>query len=293
MKHPLEKSDPRTFVRRDRCHGKNSRSTVRHWLFTVALALSASSLSAPIAAFDLNLVSTGVGTWADFSRSEAPANDTLQVYTFTSVRADLYANVGGIKMNLLIPLLWSAQLHRDQSRIRLGNLSWYAGYPVGLLEPRVGMVIPTGYGTDGPWIGSRNVKVRAGVALNSDLYDQDRFRVSGETMANFYIGEELGGLARNGSWELVTSAKVNYRPSDTWKTGIELLAPVKYVDWIWDQKQLSVTLVPNVYAEYYFTPSVFGGLKAGFGPRFGRSDQKPLSRQGYALNVGASLHVYP
>ncbi|MBD3392953.1 MAG: hypothetical protein GF418_12680 [Chitinivibrionales bacterium] len=250
----------------------------------IGLAGNAQTLS-------VDLVTTGAGSWIYIAKDAGS-----EVLYFNKVPVNAYVSFMGFKAFAGIPLLWSVRTKGgayDNGLVRLADINLYVGRPVGPLEPRLGVKVPTGYRTDRVWIGSRNVKLQAGLGLNSEVREVGRLNAAGEVMFDLYLPGP-NALAMWKSWELLPSFKISFRPVERTRIGLELLASVKSVYWAQDWRETTLGTVPNLYGEFALSDRVYLNLKAGAGPTLKKSpDDARLRHRGNSVNLGIALNIYP
>jgi len=257
----------------------------------------------------IDLVNVAAGSWV-----HVPADD---VYSgeiwFNKLSAHLYATLSETKLYVGVPLAWTVATNGDSvktdegavktdegsiktQQVMLGDLSFYVGRRFAVVEPRFGAKIPLGYSTDfgrRAWIGPGNVRLRAGLGLNSAVRETRTVAVSGEVMASVYLP---GGVVHPGSWALEPSAKVSFRPREKLRLGLEVLGSYAYTRWGDTYLEHSILVVPNLYGELQIRNLAFG-IKAGFGPSYKKIEAPETSdawaHASYALNMAVSLNIYP
>lgn len=258
------------------------------------LALTLASPRSPAAAVSVDLVTVGAGSWV-----YAPID--LHFYDetwFNKVSVHTYATLGPVKAYAGIPLAWTVDTWADgidKQQFMLGDLQFYAGHKWGIVEPRLGASVPLGYSTDGSkaWIGSGNVKLRAGVALYADLRESRALNLSGDIMYALYLGN---GVAYTGSWDILPNLKASVRPTEDLLVGLEVLGVFGRVRWGDDYYEYTASAVPNLYVEYDFG-RLAPVVKVGFGPTVKQVHTSGIPAEwhhvGNSLNLSAALNIYP
>ena len=186
------------------------------------------------------------------------------------------------------------------------DLNLYVGKKVLFFEPRIGFLFPLFYPTDNAWIGSKNVRLQLGLALNTNVHEVEKFNISGEVMWQLYLSGNKNitdALAHPGSWDLLPTFKFSVKPNDQWRVGIELLGFIKKSYWVWlnDKQYYEATfgIVPNIFADYDITERFNLGLKVGYGPsakgvfkRYSGLNTDNLRYTENSLNVSIGLSIY-
>lgn len=238
---------------------------------------------------ELGLAVLSAGTWTaygtldGFIRKEYP--DGLERYEFNKLLSTaFYGKVFGLPAYAGLPIQWTARRSEggDVHRIAPGDLEFYLGKRLGLVEGRLGMIIPAGYDrgmvwTDpgrgeagNPWIGSGNIQVTVGAAANPNLTRfSSRFEASGEAKWALALDD---GIAKAGSWSLFPSAKLSFRPSQRWKPGVEFSGHWKSQHWgrsvalreaFGGDADWGAGAAATAFVESFLTPGTAIGAKAG------------------------------
>lgn len=236
----------------------------------------------------LGLATVSMGTWAVYGDLDGfvpkpfPGGrpDALVRYEFNKLAVvGLYGTVLGQPAFLSVPWLWTSKRLESgsQDRIALGDAEFYVGQRAGISELRLGLIFPAGYDThDGdPWIGSGNVQVTLGAALNPNItrYSK-RWEVSTEVKWAYAVDD---AIAKAGSWALSPSGKISFRPTEKWRAGVEALGYWKSNYWgrsanfsqavfgrAGAKAEWKAGVVPNLFVEDFLTPNFAVGGKAGY-----------------------------
>jgi hypothetical protein len=260
-----------------------------HLTAAIIIALSVLISAQPLS---VDLISTGVGSWVSMSAGGSEQRATY----FTKLPASIYFSFLGFKAYAGVPLLWTVQTQDgmlNDQLVRIADINVYIGRRLSIFEPRFGAKFPTGYRTDRVWIGTRNVRLQAGLALNSTVRETESISISSEAMFNLYLPGSKA-KAHWKSWELLPSFKTSIRTTETFRLGLEILAFLKNVYWSRDYEELSAGAVPNIYAEFRLSQSVYISPKIGFGPTYKKAPGEPrLYHRGNSVNVNLALNIYP
>ncbi|MBD3420454.1 MAG: hypothetical protein GF398_10085 [Chitinivibrionales bacterium] len=242
----------------------------------------------------IGVVTLSAGSWMSIGAGD---KDGSSIYLNT-LRTDVYATVFGLNLYTGVPLSYNIQTTKGSaadSKITLGSGSFYVAKKFGILEPRLGMVIPLFENRRyGVWVDLGNVMLKAGLGLNSTIRDEDKLRFSAEVEANIAITDTSfnSGWAFPGTFSIVPIVKAGYRPVQKAKLGGELLLSYKQGKYTWG-KEYGYSVVPNLFGEYFLTPRWFIGAKAGVGPGYKGDTFETMRLSGYNVNLGISLNVYP
>jgi hypothetical protein len=272
-------------------------------------------------------VTVGAGSWTALPRE--PESST---HLFNKLSTQAYLSAFGFSGHVSLPFLWSARLPSRSTAdmaesarhgLALGDLSFYIGRKLSLVEARVGLKLPL-YTVEGTqvWIGSRNARLLLGAGVNSEVREAEGLTVSGELMWAVYLNRWPDSYARahhtenqlDRSWELAPRFKMSYRFADAWKAGVEVLSTVKHVfyhAWLPENiYEIGLNVTPNVFGELYMNPALSVSAKAGFGWSFsglGPREETEAHRdylatwvmdpafahRGYSVNLSLGLNWYP
>ncbi|MDB5050876.1 MAG: hypothetical protein JWO30_3947 [Fibrobacteres bacterium] len=231
----------------------------------------------------LGLATVSSGTWAAYGDLDGfvpkPYADGLERYEFNKIAVlGLYGTLAGQPAFLSLPWLWtSKRLYTGTvDRIALGDGEFYLGQKLGGVECRAGLIFPAGYDTrDGdPWIGSGNIQVTLGAAVNPNITRYSRrWEFSMEAKVAYALDD---AIAKAGSWGGYPSGKLSFRPSEKWKVGLEGLGYWKSSYWARSaslgqsllgrdgpKPQWNAGLVPNLFVEDFLSAGLALGFKAG------------------------------
>lgn len=256
------------------------------------------------AKLSLDLLSLAAGSWMV---TPTDATRTGEYYNKFSVTS--YVSFVGLKGFAAIPLAWSIKDHpsaENVDQIWTGNARVYLGKRVGLFEPRIGAVIPTGYSTDfaeNAWIGTGNLELLIGVGLNSDLREESKFGLSGELMVEIPLAgtDAIEGF---GSWTLAPSAKASYEALERLRVGAEVLSFFSKSYFKWNKEgengeyepndyELGFSIVPHLYGEVTLTELLRMTAKFGYGPNYKNPhNEKSFRHTGNTANIAVGAHFY-
>ncbi len=182
-------------------------------------------------------------------------------------------------------------------------MSFYFGKKLELFEPRIGMVIPLFYSTDGEWIGSGNLKIRIGAGFRSGSGDY-KAGFSGETMVSMNLNNP-GGLLKTPSADMYASVKRAVALNSKTRIVGELLITGKYSEWKhWKNShdgdsviEVGIGVMPMIIAEHRFDSKWFWSVKGGIGPGYGKSNAESVfadasGRWNWSSNVALSVNRY-
>ena len=261
-------------------------------IIAFSMALLVLSVKPEAQPLHADLISIGLGTWISFSANQTQERATY----FNKLPASMYLSFAGFKAYAGIPVLWTIQTKEgvfDDQLVRVADMHVYLGRRIGIVEPRIGAKFPTGYRTDRVWIGTRNVRLQAGLALNSTVRETEDISISAETMFDLYLPGS-SGKAHWFSWELLPSFKSSIRVHESIRIGLEILAHLKNVYWSESWDELSAGAVPNIYTEFKLSPSLYFTPKFGLGPTFKKAPaDNRLYHKGYSINISLALNIYP
>lgn len=245
--------------------------------------------------FSLDLLSTGIGTWAVFPHESGARDASL----FSKTGISAYATVRPVKLFASVPLAYTV-VYKDGAfndyRIAPGDLKFYAGLSVfEILEPRLGFSIPL-YKVGGVWIGSGNATFQAGLALNPTVRETRRWTTTAEAMIDFSL-PGTNAYADAGSFVIPFDIKGTFKPRDAFKTGVEILGSAGHMYWpLWNEGvENSFSLVPHLFCEFRVHNALYASFKAGAGPfwRSAQSEPSKLTLTGINTNVSISANYYP
>lgn len=236
----------------------------------------------------LGLATVSAGTWTAYGELDGffPGSysgypDGLRRYEFNKIAVlGFYGTLFGQPAFLSLPWLWTAK-HEDKGsehRVAPGDAEMYLGQRAGVVEARLGLIVPAGYDTeDGdPWIGPGNVQVTLGAAVNPNLTRYSRrWELSAEGKWAYALDD---AIAKSGSWAFYPSGKLSFRPTQPWKLGLEGLGYWKSSYWgrsatfgesvlgaDGPRAEWGAGFVPNLFVEHFLDGNVAIGLKAGHG----------------------------
>lgn len=267
----------------------------------------------------IDLLNTGFSSWIAVGEKNSESNDSRSVYYFNKVYLNNYLSLGPLKGYIGLPLqivaqrVWmdSEDQRIDRSGVRLGDLSIWFGKKIKFMEPRIGVKLPLFYPKEDIWYGSGNIKIQAGIGLNANVRDDRVLSNSGEIMLNIVVVDWRNSStikhahAYNGSFTLLPSYKLSWKPSSKTKIGLEVLGSFSRTYWTWnntnnddsrddDEVELSAGIVPNIYTEIFFKDKLALSMKAGFGPSFKKAPQKNnFKRTGSSVNLSLGINLYP
>jgi hypothetical protein len=272
---------------------------------TVSLLLLP-SVSPARSSFSLDLLSVSAGSWIVTPTDHSRATEYYNKFSVTS-----YLTFSGFKGFAAVPLSWSVVDHpkseMDRDQLWAGNVRLYVGRRLGLLEPRIGAIIPTGYSTDfteHAWIGTGNFEVYFGVGLNPNLREEGKFGLSGELMARVPLptGEEpVEGAA---SWSLAPSAKASYQTFENVRIGAEVLSFFSKSYYYWNKEgkdggyeendyELGFSIVPHLYTEITLSEIIRMTAKVGYGPSYKNAQTETSFRHSSnTTNLAIAVHFY-
>lgn len=240
----------------------------------------------------VDYLSAGAGCWIAVPEQE----DWNAEDYFGKLSVSMYATVLGWKTFVSVPLALTVEtssVGERKAQLMLGDGRFWIGRRLWAFEPRLGMLVPLGYSTDGGegWIGSGNAALLGGVALNNAIRDDRRLRLSGEVMFKVELG---GGLAQWPSWSASPGAKISVMPSSDWVLGCEVLGSVSGMRWEWNrgQTEYGAGFVPHLFVERYIGRAGVGA-KVGWGPSWKRLGELPARFAGSSLNVSIGVGLYP
>jgi hypothetical protein len=267
------------------------------------------------ASFHTGPLTCGISSWVQFPLDR----DVFSAYNKMSF--DGYFSFGRIKGFLGFPVMYTLnkkdylnvngiKIPADTilGRVALGDLHAYIGMHIGSIEPRIGIVVPLGYGTNsGVWLGSKNIVLKPGAGFSGDLNKRLRLRYGGEFYFSYYIAgypEIKGAQGKRGSWSIEPDFKVTWEPCKKWKVGIETFGGFKKLYPIWlkyglfQGYELTTSAVPHLIGSYDLSSRIYLTGKAGIGPSFKKIFDSPaLDNQwyhsGYAINIGIGAGFYP
>jgi hypothetical protein len=236
----------------------------------------------------VDLITASLGTW---SSTVSESNTT---YFFNKASTAAYLSAGMFKAYLSVPFAWTIESSDSLMHTAwIGDISTYAGMTVGLFEPRIGIVAPTGYPLDKEWIGTGNVRLQAGLGMNPALRENRKAALSGEVMWHLFLPGQEGAHAGSGSWTVLPSVKASYGVLDQLRMGIEILGSYADMQWTWGRES-KLGIVPNLFTEYRAGDRFSLTMKGGAGPSYAKENAAAgLSFNSYSINGSVSLNVYP
>lgn len=259
-------------------------------LFLIIIMFS-NSTSNPVSLF-----STGIGSWMVLGKEENSGN-----HYYNKLYVNSYLNLGPLKGYIGIPLqLVIEDSQKFKRAVAPGNLNFWIGKKILIIEPRIGFLVrmyPTG--SKYPWFGDGNIRIQGGFGLNSNVREEKNINASGEIMFNIAIADfenaENPAYAKNGSFSVLPSFKLSWRPVDKIKTGIEVLGSFQYSKWIWEKHiELKAGIVPNIFGEFFIREKFAISTKFGFGPSFKRAPLKDsFSYKANSINTSIGINFYP
>jgi hypothetical protein len=251
--------------------------------------------------FSPGLVAFSGGSWIALPVQKSP------LY-FSKAAATWYMTIAGYKAVAGVPIAWTYESGSNRQRLFPGDGTLYIGKPIGQLQPRLGIIVPLGYGASSTWkkeawIGTNNFKVQAGLAYGRSEDELEGMPLTIEAMVSTPLTEE-NSFTKQGSFSGIAFAKTYWRLSDLFRYGAELLATSSYTIWDWtyearpgvweNVRESAIGVVPHLWVEHKFASSWYCSLKGGFGPQYKQSNQYPgLNRSGNSLNLSLGLQWYP
>jgi hypothetical protein len=235
--------------------------------------------------FSVRFLNISAGSWMSLN------DETRENYLFNKLVTDVYMDIYSFEAFVGIPFSWtvvgtdSVNLYGermydaadtplrtiDQAAF-FGDMTIYLGKRLAIIEPRLGILIPLGYesvraGDDNVWIGSDNVKLLAGVGINSDKALRQRLVFSGDVMFKLSVNNAKIGA---GSFDIVPLVKGSIRPSPQWNIGMEIISYYSYhTSTLWGDKRVhSVGVVPALFGAFSPVPAMDIGAKIGYGSSF-------------------------
>ena len=211
------------------------------------------------------------------------------VMIFSKLTTSVYMALLETQVAVEAPIALTARFAQGKyadSRFAPGDLSFYVGKTLGSVQPRVGMVVPLFYETGGEWIGSGNIKIRAGIGLRSFDGVVQESGFSAEVMSSVSVNNPRGLLAFP-STDLSIDLKQSFRMSDRVLVGVALYLGGKYARWknwrtSYDNSQVQEWgwgAMPTVYGQLSLNSRWFVSLKAGTGPGFKVSSEQGSVRE--------------
>jgi hypothetical protein len=241
--------------------------------------------------FRSNLLIGGGGSWMVFSKSG-------KVSFFNKFSSTLYSSGGGIKRVISVPMAWTVSVSKEQTRQRFfpGDFDMYFGHRFGWFEPRIGVVVPLGYGLDKDWkkkawIGSDNMKIQTGFSISKTGFEHIGLPFGLETMVSIAVTED-NAYYKKGSLGAAMYMKSSYTLNKKTNVGGELALYGKIATWVWNgSTEYGLTILPTVFGSYRLTRKWYVGSKVGFGPSLG-FDHGPF-RRSWSCDAGMSVQYYP
>lgn len=236
---------------------------------------------------DYMVVSTSI--W--YSLSETDKNSY-----FNTFQLSYYKGITkGLNVHFSLPLTLSREvsLNDDQvQRFAPADLLLYLGYKKKYFEPRLGVVLPLGYGQNikESWIGSNNIKLYAGIGHKAFTKNK-RFDLTGESTFSWYVNDALYGKK---SWSVSHFSKAAIRVHENIKSGAELYAfSNNFSKESWQQysvEKLSYGIVPTLFISYVPNWRYEFTARGGYGfSRYGLKN-KGAQRTEYGI-INAALAV--
>lgn len=212
---------------------------------------------------------------------------------FNKLAFDGYFTLGRVKLFASVPLALSNDPEDDSHQFGIGDVQIYAGIPLGIIEPRVGLITPGAYSTDGDkaWIGSQDFKAGIGFALKPHRNRSQGFLFSLESMSYFYLAEKPG-FGKPGGVDLQSIIKGSYFFTSGLKLNLETLVNMSAVEWEWnpkDTKTVDLTLVPVVSASKNVGSRIDLGVKAGAGPTFRALGDADVKK--HSTNISLGIYI--
>jgi hypothetical protein len=263
-------------------------------ILTLAVSSFCVSFAKPV-----DLLTVGSGSWLYVPRPFV--HYATDYYSKISVHA--YGSTPSFTYYALLPLMWSYANNDtapgssgDKQQIMVGDFSGYIAKRFGTVEPRIGIKFPLGYSTDfaqKAWIGPGNIRLWAGVGLNSETIQTSDVLFSAELMGALYLGS-WNAAVDVGSWNLAPIVKVSWRPSQAFKVGAELLGSFARSGW-GGTIETSFSAVPNIFGELSLTNRTALNIKAGIGPLYKDDpwNNTGIAYSGTNINLSASVNIYP
>jgi hypothetical protein len=204
---------------------------------------------------------------------------------YNKLSFDGYFSWGDIKLFASIPLAYTYE-SSDKNQFGLADIEWYLGRQFGALQPRLGMIIPGIYSLDDSWIGSQDLLLSVGLAVQPHRERYEGLIFSEELSFLPYISKNFG-LAQLGSWRINTITKASYLLASGLHFTGELLLNLSSIEWEWTTpaRENSLIAVPVLTVSYKFTP-VEIGVKGGYGPTFSSTDDYNLEFSSMNLSLG-------
>ncbi len=262
------------------------------FLFSVFLAIPSYSDFE----FKPGLLSVTAGSWVVFP--DAAPDKPLY---FNKAALDFYYSLGPISGEIALPAAWTIVSSPSNRRFFLGDALLYFGHRFSHVEPRIGLVIPLGYGLDTnwkskTWIGTNNLKLQFGLAYSRSAEELNGFPLSIEVTVSTPITEKNSFL-KIGSYGGSLLGKTSWQLNNQLTLGAQALVSLSYAAWTWYQDETSETslgLMPLINSQIDFRSNLFLSVSAGFGPTFkATSPSSSLSFTSNSLNVSVGLNYYP
>lgn len=261
------------------------------------LVVALTTAGAPLPAqgdISLDLISIAAGTWAYLPVNDDAAASAL----YSKLAPAAYLTLHGFKLFATLPLANTLQLRdgkKSAARTAAGDLQMYAGRSLGVFEPRIGFSAPL-YRTGDVWIGTGDVTIQGGGALNPSLHQVTPVTVQAEAMIVLSLGR-TGAHTRAGSLVIPFSVKGTLQPSQRVKAGAELLGSVARRRWTWASEghEGGFGLVPHFFVAVRTGDVLHAGIKGGAGPQFTRQGkvEKKWHHSGTNIHGALYLELYP
>jgi len=231
----------------------------------------------------VDLISISPNSWIVFDEGKS-SNEALY---FNKLPVEGYFSINKFKAYVSLPLAYSVDGATTESQFGLGDITWYVGWQFGSIQPRLGMVVPGVYSLNETWIGSQDIRLGIGVAVQPHYIKTHGGIFSFEASWFPYFSSEQG-LAKAGSWDFTSITKGSYYFVNGVRMSGELLFNVNSVEWEWTrpERELKISAVPVVSGSYLFNYQFELGIKAGFGPTYGKIGNETMDFQGTNLSLG-------